>query len=119
MPNSRTFQVSDELFQGFTITIDLDYYDSNEEICCQMKQSLVGFFETHNLETLTASASELQLHIHDVDFGQILLSEPDVKFWVCGHCIMESTPVLASAPPPVSAPVSMSVTNNLGEDLML
>ena len=69
MPNPRIFQVSDELFQGFTITIDLDYYDSNEEICCQMKQSLIGFFENHNLGRLMIKANELQLHIHDVDFG--------------------------------------------------
>ena len=44
MSNIRTFKVSDEFFQGFEILLDLDYYDSNEEICNQMKQSLIGFF---------------------------------------------------------------------------
>ena len=119
MPNPRTFRVSDDLFQGFTITIDLDYYDSNEEICRQMQQSLVGFFGNHGLETLMAKANELRLHMHNIDFCQILLSESDKEFWVCGHCIAESTPTSAPASAPASAPVTMSVTNNNGENLVL
>ena len=119
MPNPRTFRISDELFQGFTITIDLDYYDSNEEICRQMKKRLVGFFENHNLGTLMTKANEMQLHIHDVDFCQILLSESDNEFWVCGHCTMESTPPLVPVPTTGTVPVSMSVTNNFGDNLRL
>ena len=119
MPNPRIFQVSDELVQGFTTTIDLDYYDSNEEICCQMKKILIGFLEHYNMEALITKAKESQLHIHDVNFGQILLSESPAKFWVCGHCTMESTPPPAPVPTAGSTPVSMSVPNNLGENLML
>jgi len=115
MPNPRTFRVSDDLFQGFTITIDLDYCDSNEEICRQMKQRLVGFFEHHGLKTLATKANKLHLHMHNIDFCQILLSESDKEFWVCGHCIMEATP----ASRPTSAPVAMSITNNNGENLIL
>ena len=115
MPNPRIFRVSDDLFQGFTVTIDLDYYDSNEEICRHLKRHLVGFFEAHGLETLATKANQLRLHIHDIDFCQILLSEPNKEFWICGHCIMESTPVSR----PTSAPVATSVTNNNGENIVL
>ena len=31
------FKISDRLFQGFEIDLDLDYYDSVEEICKQVK----------------------------------------------------------------------------------
>ena len=91
MPNIRNFKVSDELFQGFEIALDLDYYDSNEEICKQMQQSLIGFLENHSFEILTLRAKNLQLHIHDIEFGTILISEPDTEFWVCSHCTNEES----------------------------
>ena len=37
------FKISDRLFQGFEIDLDLDYYDSVEEICKQVKVYLSYF----------------------------------------------------------------------------
>ena len=103
MPNICTFKVSDELFQGFEILLDLDYYDSNEEICNQMKQSLIGFLENHHFEVLAIKAQELHLHIHDVEFGTILLSDDREEFWVCGGCI-ENQDADSTTAPDAAAP---------------
>ena len=42
--------------------------------------------ENHHFETLVTMAQDLNLHIHDVEFGTILLSGDGDVFWVCGHC---------------------------------
>ena len=94
MPNICIFKVSDVLFQGFEILLDLDYYDSNEEICNQMKQSLIGFLENHNFEVLVLKAQDLNLHIHDVEFGTILLADEDDEVWVCGGCMENQIPCI-------------------------
>ena len=43
MASIKTFKVSDELFSGYTVQIDMDYYDSLEAVCAQVKRCLIIF----------------------------------------------------------------------------
>ena len=106
MNSTRKFILSDETFQGFELNLDLDFYDSTEEICAHMKQNLTGFLENCNLESLLKIAKELHLHIHDIEFGTILISEPHQVFWVCSHC---STPVATETMGEIPIPSAPSV----------
>jgi hypothetical protein len=79
------FKISDRLFQGFEIDLDLDYYDSVEEICKQVKETLLVHLNSNNFEVLKDEAEKINFHIHDFDFGDILLKEEEDITWVCNH----------------------------------
>ena len=81
-----TFKVSDELFQGYEVVLDLDYYDSNEQICAQIVQTLKTHLELHKFEILLGKLHDKSFHIHDDEFGDILLMSQDSIVWVCSHC---------------------------------
>lgn len=78
-------KVSSELFQGYNIRIDLDYHDSLNSICEQVKNSLVTFLHTHGFEKLENKAKSISFHIHDYLFEDILLMKEDTILWVCHH----------------------------------
>ena len=50
------FRVSDEHFQGYTVELDLDYYDSFDEICKQVKETLLVHLDLHNFTRLKEKA---------------------------------------------------------------
>jgi hypothetical protein len=78
-------KVSCKLFQGYSIKLDLDYHNSLDSICKQVKKSLVTFFNTHGFEALESKAKSFDFHIHDYQFGDILLMEEETIIWVCHH----------------------------------
>ena len=45
-----TFKISDRDFQGYEVTLDLDYYETIEEICNQVTQTLKTHLELHKFE---------------------------------------------------------------------
>ena len=61
-------KVSSELFQGYNIRIELDYHDSLNSICEQVKNSLVTFLHIHGFEKLISAGSKL---IFTVDCGTL------------------------------------------------
>tara|TARA_B110000495_G_C22373401_1_gene242463 strand:- start:142 stop:393 length:252 start_codon:yes stop_codon:yes gene_type:complete len=79
-----TFKISDELFQGFEVILDLDYFENIEEICAQVKKTLKTHLEMHKFERLVEALKTKNFHIHDEEFGTILLKSQIV--WVCTHC---------------------------------
>jgi hypothetical protein len=86
MTNIKTFKISDELFSGYTVHIDMDYFDTLEDVCAQIKRTLIIFLEQHNLEILKGKAKQLKLHYHDYNLGQVLMEDRGRDFWVCSHC---------------------------------
>lgn len=77
--------ISDEHFSGFQTNIDLNYVDSKEEICQQVKKRLCVVLEDNNFETLLRIANNKKFHIHDFEFGEILINPPEI-LWICSHC---------------------------------
>jgi hypothetical protein len=86
MVNYRKFEISDELFGGFSIQIDLDTVESLEDIVKYMIGKLSTALKTTNLVMLVDKLEEKYFHIHGFDFGHILLSDKSDTFYVCGHC---------------------------------
>jgi hypothetical protein len=86
MTNIKIFKVSDATFQNFTVSLDLDYYESMDNICKQIKKTLITVIEMHGFTTLLTKAKNVELHIHDVNIGHILTSPPETQYWACTHC---------------------------------
>ena len=78
-------EISCEFFGGFKTEIDLNYMDSKKDICDQVKRSLITTLQMNNLESLVIRAEKITFHIHDLDFGQILMMESNKKIWICNH----------------------------------
>ncbi len=81
-----TLTISDDLFQGYTVVLDIDYYDNNEQLCEQIITTLKNHLKLHNFETLFLKLIEKKFHIHDVTFGEICLMSQEQVVWVCSHC---------------------------------
>ena len=47
-----TFKISDELFQGYEVVLDLDYFETLEEIYAQVTKTLKTHLELHKFEML-------------------------------------------------------------------
>tara|TARA_B100000674_G_C37028514_1_gene553150 strand:+ start:192 stop:503 length:312 start_codon:yes stop_codon:yes gene_type:complete len=78
-------EISCEFFGGFTTQIDLNYMDSKKDICDQVKRTLITTLQINNFESLVIKAEKITFHIHDLDFGQILMMKPNKKIWICNH----------------------------------
>ena len=81
-----TFKISDKHFQGYEVTLDLDYFETIEEIVNQVTNTLKTHLELHKFEQLLERLKEKDFHIHDETMGSILLKSQDDIVWVCSHC---------------------------------
>ena len=81
-----TFKISDKHFQGYEVTLDLDYFETIEEIVNQVTNTLKTHLELHKIEQLLERLKEKDFHIHDETMGSILLKSQDDIVWVCSHC---------------------------------
>tara|TARA_Y100001935_G_C17017960_1_gene366309 strand:+ start:315 stop:620 length:306 start_codon:yes stop_codon:yes gene_type:complete len=78
-------EISCEFFGGFTTQVDLNYMDSKKDICEQVKRTLITTLQINNLSALADKAEKINFHIHDFDFGDILLMDNSKKLWICNH----------------------------------
>lgn len=87
MVNYRTFQFSHDLFWGFKRQVDLDEANSLQDCIDIMYIKLYEFLKNEHFVTLIEKleAGREQLHIHDMEFGNILLSDNDTIIYVCDH----------------------------------
>ena len=85
MVNNRLFQISDDLFTGFHVLVDLDEINNMNQIIDQIVNDLRNILKQHKLEILEMRLNKKNFHIHDVTFEKILLSESNEVFWVCSH----------------------------------
>ena len=81
-----TFKISDELFQGYEVVLDLDYFETLEEIYDQVTKTLTTHLELHKFEQLLERLKGKKFHIHDETMGNILLKSQTEIVWVCSHC---------------------------------
>ena len=83
MVNLRSFTISDELFSGFAVMVDLDLVDDLAGIVNTVYNALLTTLG--NMNILTAKLKTRNLHIHDLTFDQILMSDSRALFYVCSH----------------------------------
>ena len=81
-----TFKISDELFQGYEAVLDLDYFETLEEIYAQVTKTLKTDLELHKFEMLLERLKGKKFHIHDETMGTILLKTQEDIVWICSHC---------------------------------
>ena len=78
-------EISCKFFGGFTTQVDLNYMDSKTDICDQVKRTLITTLQINNLPALVFRAEKTTFHIHDFEFGQILMMQDNQKLWICNH----------------------------------
>lgn len=85
-------EISCEFFGGFKTQVDLNYMDNKKDICDQVKRTLITTLHMNNFPALVNKAEKFNFHIHDLEFGQILMMQENQTVWICNHCeIIEST----------------------------
>ena len=80
-----TCKLSDKTFQGFEVRLDMDYINTKEEICKQVKSTLVTHLEWFKFEVLVGMAKTIDFHIHDRELKDILMMEENETLWICNH----------------------------------
>jgi hypothetical protein len=91
MVNKRIFSISDELFSYYRTEIDLDEVNNLNDIKIKVISNLRKTLRDNNLEQLEKKLLEKNFHIHGYTFENVLLSEPDQIYYVCGHCQSENS----------------------------
>ena len=89
MVNFRKFAISGGLFSGFETMINLDLVDSNDDIISYVVTQIHKGIEFLPELCIKLTEEREKYHIHDVEFGNILISEPTAVFYVCNHCTLE------------------------------
>jgi hypothetical protein len=82
----KIIQISDELFWGYNMIIDINNYSSFEELGLAMKKDLINFLNTHNLQLLKEKAELLNLHNHNFEKYEDIYNRNDDIIYLCGHC---------------------------------
>ena len=86
MPTPRVCQISDELFGGFQISVDIDYYYDTDEIATYVKNMLIGSLSKIHLGSLSHTAKNKNFHIHDKTIYNLRQAEQTEIIYICCHC---------------------------------
>ena len=78
-------EISCEFFGGFKTQIDLNYMDNKKDICDQVKRTLITTLHINSFPALVDKAEKITFHIHDLEFGQILMMQENETLWICNH----------------------------------
>ena len=84
MVNIRSFTVSDDLFSGFKVMVDMDIVENIGDIVTIVYDELLNTLG--NMSILTEKLKTRRFHMHNVTFAQILMSDPLARFYICSHC---------------------------------
>jgi len=88
MSNTRKCCLSCPLFWGYTIDINLDNVECNEDIVKLITDSLHKVLTELNLVDLSLKLEDMiktkKYHIH-TDFGNVLLTPESDTIYVCNH----------------------------------
>jgi hypothetical protein len=86
MTNNRQFCVSGSKFSQFSTIINLDLVDSIEDIINIVTNRIREDMKKYPQLLIELQKEIKKFHIHDVEFGNILVSNIDCIFYVCAHC---------------------------------
>ncbi len=82
----KTLIISHELFQDYSITVDLYLFDNIKDLTEYAKKHLSSTLFLLNLSKLSKIADDLSLHIHGVKFIQQLRDSSESVVWLCSQC---------------------------------
>lgn len=83
----RKFIMSCEIFNGYECVIDVNACNTNADIISIAVTNLRDLLSCNKLNQLTSKLEEIQdtYHIHNVDIGEILISDQSGCFYICSH----------------------------------
>ena len=81
MTNYRKFQISDDVFWGYNLMININLYTNSNDIILEVKNSLKHFLGQNNLEVLKEKVDEKIYNLPE--FELILTSNPVDTIYVC------------------------------------
>lgn len=81
----RKFILSCDIFSGYECELDMDYVENVDEIITHVLDKLTTNLRSLKLFTLQNKLTVLRssYHIHDHNFGDILLNPAD--YYICSH----------------------------------
>tara|TARA_A100001015_G_C14931108_1_gene688473 strand:+ start:721 stop:987 length:267 start_codon:yes stop_codon:yes gene_type:complete len=87
MTNLRLCEFSCEYVGGYRIYVDLDECDSMDDIIKICVAKLNTFIKESNLISLKYKINNINYHVHDYTFEDILLKLPKngTDIYICGH----------------------------------
>ena len=86
MVNNREFQISGSIFGEYKTVINLDLVDSVDDIINVVINRIREDIKNYPQILRELNKEQEKFHIHDYEFGSILISEPEKIFYVCSHC---------------------------------
>jgi hypothetical protein len=87
MANNRKVSVSgSKFFYQYETVINLDLVNSNNDIVKVVMNRIREDIKNYPGLLKQLKKEEKYFHIHDIKFGDILISDPDKIVYVCGHC---------------------------------
>jgi hypothetical protein len=82
----KIIQISDEIFWGFNIKININNFNSFEELIDYTIKQLILFLKNNNLLNLVDKANKLNLHNHNFKSYNELYHTNDDIIYLCNHC---------------------------------
>jgi hypothetical protein len=82
----KIIQISDEIFWGFNIKININNFNSFEELIKYTLNELIIFLNNNNLLNLVDKAKELNLHNHNFNSYNELYNTNDEIIYLCNNC---------------------------------
>jgi len=87
MANNRKVSVSgSKFFYQYETVINLDLVNSNNDIVKVVMNRIREDIKNYPGLLKQLKKEEEYFHIHDIKFGDVLISDPDKIVYVCGHC---------------------------------
>jgi hypothetical protein len=90
MSQIRNFEISDEIFGGYMLELEISNFNSKQDICNIIINSLKNILISSGLTTLAGEVDRKKFHIHDITMEDIRTGYENQKFWVCGFCKNEN-----------------------------
>ena len=89
----RTFVLSCDLFNGYTVSIDMDYCANLEEIIEAVRRDLIASLDDNDFDILIQRAREKKYHIHDLSYEDIINNKrlENEVIYICSHVDKEET----------------------------
>jgi hypothetical protein len=81
----RTFILSCETFGGFSCTIDVNDYETIQDVINEVLARLMRVLAANNFIALVDKLEKTtnRYHVHDRDIGYVLIE--DQEYYVCNH----------------------------------
>ncbi len=89
---TKILRLSDALFQGYELLVDLRTVRSATELCYEIKTNLMVHLLFHNLHILAEKLESKKFHIHSIEasnwteFLAKAANQTDNVIWVCCGC---------------------------------